>query len=586
MLLVGPEPRRKASGRNVGRPLRKQSQRIEFTARLSILVTNTTRSNVSRVRRERKRKNRAPPLASRKELVDVLCVSGRDVVKGAAEERMERTTKDSGETTAQRGAATSFIFSAVMAAVVGGFAAAGVAAQSASAGKQTAAPLTTTPAEHWVETWGTAESPARIPPPAAAPATSGAANATAQRPAAAAAQPPLTTPIPIAPEATPLSTTRGTPRRRYNLPPAVTNFDNQTVRMIFRVSIGGSEIRVRLYNAFGARTVMIGAARVALHAKDSAIAPGSNRPLTFGGKPTATIYAGQVLISDPVRLAVAPLSNLVVSLYFPEETGPPTYHPLGLQPTYASGPGDFTAAPEINNPASTTEAYYYVEAIDVMAPADAAAIVTFGDSITDGDQSTPGAYAMWPAILAGRLHANAATRDIAVVNEGISGNRILGNDVSGLARIRLQALDVPGVKWITVLEGINDINLAMRQKAAAAAGGPEAPAFSADDLIAAYEQIIDAAHMRGIKVIGCTLTPYGGSSGFTDEGEAIREAANNWIRTSGKFDAVVDFDKVTRDASDPKRFSPAAESPDMLHPGDAGYKMMGDAFELRMFARR
>ncbi len=497
---------------------------------------------------------------------------------------MERTMKDTGRATAWCGAARSVVFWAFVTLAAAGFAAARGGGQSASVGKQTAMARTTA-GEHWVETWGTAESPARIPaPPPAQPANSGAGRAPAQNPSSAAVQNPIAAPIPIAPEATALSTTPGTPRRRYNLPLAVTNFDNQTVRMVFRVSIGGSEMRLRFYNAFGGRTVTIGAAHVGLHVKDSGIVPGSDRPLTFGGKPTATMYAGQVLISDPVVLKVAPLSELAVSLYFPEKTGPPTYHPLGLQLTYTSGPGDFTSATEIANPASTTEAYYYLEGVDVMAPAGAAAIVTFGDSITDGDQSTPGTYAMWPAILAERLHANTATRDIAVVNEGISGNRILGNDVSGLARIRLQALDVPGVKWITVLEGINDINLAMRQKATAAAGGPEAPPFSADDLIEAYEQIIDAAHMRGIKVIGCTLTPYGGSSGYKDEGEAIREAANDWIRTSGKFDAVVDFDKVTRDASDPKRFSPAAESPDMLHPGDAGYKMMGDAFELRMFA--
>lgn len=205
---------------------------------------------------------------------------------------------------------------------------------------------------------------------------------------------------------------------------------------------------------------------------------------------------------------------------------------------------------------------------------------------------------MWPAILAERLQANTATRNVAVVNEGISGNRILGDNVSGLSRFSLQALDVPGVKWITVLEGINDINAAMRERAAAAARAsesaassatttqPDAVAFSAGDLIAAYQQMIEAAHMRGIKVIGCTLTPYGESSGYKDEGEAIREAANNWIRTSGQFDAVIDFDKVTRDAADPKKFSAAADSPDMLHPGDAGYKMMADAFKVAMFAPR
>lgn len=454
--------------------------------------------------------------------------------------------------------------------------------------------------EHWVETWGAAETPARIPPAnlaagrgaqpagtvqgqagAASSAPATAAPAAAVPPAApAAVQNVLTTPIPIAPQMAPPSNTAvgsSTPQRRYNLPRAVSNFDNQTVRMILHVSIGGPEIRVRFYNAVGARTVKIGTAHLALHAKESGIVPGSDRGITFGGKKTATMYAGQVLTSDPVRLTVPPLSDIAVSVYFPEDTGAPTNHPLGLQPTYTSGPGDFTSAAEISDPTNVSEAYYFLEGVDVAAPADAAAIVTFGDSITDGDQSTPGAYAMWPAILAERLHENAGTKNIAVVNEGISGNRILGDNVSGLSRFPLQALDVPGVKWITVLEGINDINGAMR-------ANPPDTKFSAEDLISAYEQMIDAAHMRGIKVIGCTLTPYGGSSGYKDEGEAIREATNNWIRTSGKFDAVIDFDKAARDANDSKRFSPAAESPDLLHPGDAGYKMMAGAFRLEMFA--
>lgn len=460
---------------------------------------------------------------------------------------------------------------------------AGAAQRPASAAPTATAAKTASANLHWVETWGTAETPARTAPPAAL-----AGRRPQPAPPPAALQNRLATPIPIAPEMAPASNTAaggGTPQRRYNLPRAESKFDNQTVRMFFRVSIGGSTIRLRFYNAFGSQAVTIGAAHVALHARASGIVPGSDRALTFSGKPTATMYAGQMLVSDPVKLKVSPLGELAVSLYFPQETGAPTYHPLGLQPTYTSAAGDFTSAAEITDPTSVTEAYYYVAGVDVAAPANAEAIVTFGDSITDGDQSTPGANAMWPAILAERLQANAATRNVAVVNEGISGNRILGDNVSGLSRFRLQALDVPGVKWITVLEGINDINAAIRAKAAAAEGrGGELASFSAEDLIAAYQQMIEEAHMRGIKVIGCTLTPYGESSGYKDEGEAIREAANTWIRTSGRFDAVVDFDKVTRDATNTKNFSAAADSPDMLHPGDAGYKMMGDAFKLAMFA--
>ncbi len=207
-------------------------------------------------------------------------------------------------------------------------------------------------------------------------------------------------------------------------------------------------------------------------------------------------------------------------------------------------------------------------------------IVTFGDSITDGDQSTPDRIAMWPAILAARLQANAATRDIGVVNAGISGNRLLGDNTSGLARLTMHALSVPGVKWITLLEGINDITAATRPLPPGS--GPHTP-VTADDLIAAYKQVIAMAHMQGVKVIGCTLTPYAESRAYSEAGEAIRQAVNTWIRTSNAFDAVVDFDAVTRDPKQPNRLRPEADSPDDLHPGDPGYKMMADAIPLTLF---
>jgi lysophospholipase L1-like esterase len=448
------------------------------------------------------------------------------------------------------------------------------------AGAAAAQTAVTSGDQHWVATWGAAQTPARISLPGAARGAQPApATPTPQSPPAAPA-------IPIAPQVAPPQP--DVVQRRYNLPPAVSNFNNQTVRMILRTSIGGQTLRIRLFNAVGAPTVTLGAAHVALHAKDSAIVPGSDRALTFSGLPSATMYAGEVLISDPVKLNVAPLSDLAVSLYFPDATGAPTNHPLGLRPTYTSAAGDFTAASEISDPSSITEAYYWLEGVDVLAPADAAAIVTFGDSITDGDQSTPGLDAMWPAVVAERLQADKSTVHIAVVNEGISGNRILGDNVSGLSRFAHQALDVPGVRWITVLEGINDINAAMRALSAPAGSNGEtttaAPKpFSAENLITAYRQMIDAAHSRGVNIIGCTLTPYGGSSNYKDPGEAIREAANDWIRTPGHFDAVIDFDAATRGSADPKRFSLNAESPDLLHPGDAGYKMMANAIRLSLF---
>jgi lysophospholipase L1-like esterase len=344
--------------------------------------------------------------------------------------------------------------------------------------------------------------------------------------------------------------------------------------MIVRSTIGGSRVRVRVSNAVGGASVTVGSAHIALREKDSAIVPASDRVLTFSGKPTATIYAGQVLFSDPVNLQLASLTDVAVSLYFPRQTSAQTNHRFSLHSTYVSKEGDFTGQQAIADPASTMESYYYLAGVDVMAPANAAAIVTFGDSITDGDQSSLNTNSEWPAVLAARLQANKATAHVGVVNAGISGNRILGDSGGGMVRFFHDALDQPGVKWITLLEGINDISAGARQT------GPNA--FSADDLIAAYKQMIEMAHAAGVKIIGCTLTPFGGSSAYSDRGEEIRTAANAFIR-SGAFDAVIDFDAAVRDAADPKHFRKEADSPDLLHPGDAGYKLMGEAIDLSIF---
>ena len=214
-----------------------------------------------------------------------------------------------------------------------------------------------------------------------------------------------------------------------------------------------------------------------------------------------------------------------------------------------------------------------------MAPSNAGTLVTFGDSITDGDQSSNETNSMWPAVLAARLQKNKATAGIAVVNAGISGNRVLGDNQSALARLDHDVLSHPGVRWISILEGINDITGGSR-------GLPGVPRITADMLIAAYRQIINTAHARGVQVIGCTITPYGGATPFNEYGESVRSAVNQWIRTGGAFDAVIDFDSAVRDSRDPLRFRPEADSPDMLHPGDAGYKLMGEAVDLSIFARK
>jgi lysophospholipase L1-like esterase len=360
------------------------------------------------------------------------------------------------------------------------------------------------------------------------------------------------------------------------VPAALPGVKSQTIRMIARVSIGGDTVRVRLAHAFGAAAVSVGEARIAIRAKGSAIETGTDRPLTFGGRTSIKIHGGQVVVSDPVMLMVRPMTDVAVSVYFPDETGPPTSHTFGLRPTYVSTEGNFTSAPDIASVASTMESYYWLAGIDVLAPPDAGTLVTFGDSITDGDQSTPDTNGMWPAVLAARLQANRPTRHVAVVNAGISGNRVLGDNNSGLVRLVSHALSVPGARWITVLEGINDI-------AAATRPGSTAPPLAADDLIAAYRQMIEMAHTYGLRVIGCTITPYGESSAYSDRGEGIRRAVNEWIRTSRSFDAVVDFDAVTRDPTQPTRFRPEADSPDMLHPGNGGYRLMAESIDLSMF---
>jgi lysophospholipase L1-like esterase len=456
----------------------------------------------------------------------------------------------------------------------------------ATQARQSRATTPTATAERWVATWGTALQLARI---AGGPAGRG--STPGGQPGTPAAHGAAATPVaaPSVPMPPPPSS-QGFPPRRFGAPVEIPQVAEQTVRMIVRTSIGGRRVRIRLANAFGAATVTIGAAHVARRQEGSAIVAGSDRRLTFDGEATARIYAGQSLLSDPVDLDVAPLSDLAVSLYIAGDAGAPTAHRFGLRPTYISARGNHAAAARIEPVEQTTESYYWLAGVDVLAPAGAGTIVTFGDSITDGDQSTPDTNRMWPARLAERLQASAATRQVAVVNAGIAGNRLLGDNNGGVVRFVAHALSVPGVRWITVLEGINDITIAGRRfgqppaTAPGAVAAPAAPPFSADDLIDAYRQMIAAAHAEDIRVIGCTLTPFGGSSAYSERGEAIRQAVNDWIRTSGAFDAVVDFDAVTRDRTDPQRFSAEAESPDLLHPGDGGYRVMAEAFDLALFA--
>lgn len=440
--------------------------------------------------------------------------------------------------------------------------------------------------EHWVPTWGTAQQLIRTAPPTPTGANgsgpAAAAPAPNAPPTASAAGAPQ--PAAPAPAQTPPSTVAPAQRGGRGAQPfRVTTLTNQTVRMILRTSIGGARARVKLSNAFGSSAVKVGAAHLARRASDSSIVPASDRALTFAGQASFTMMPGVVVVSDPVDIDIPALSDLAVSLYFPEETGSPTTHATGLRPTYVSTEGDFSARAEFPL-AGTTQQYYWISSIEVAASPDASAIVAFGDSITDGARSTPGTNNSWPALLAARLRANKATANVAVVNEGIGGNRLLTDavglaGVSALARFDRDVLGHPGVKWLMILEGINDIGTL-------GATTPPADPVTTEALVWALQQMIDRAHAHGIKVVGCTLTPYEGAGYARENGEVIRDAVNRWIRTSGAFDAVVDFEAATRDPANPKRFRPEFDPGDHLHPNDAGYKAMADAVDLAIFTAK
>ena len=365
------------------------------------------------------------------------------------------------------------------------------------------------------------------------------------------------------------------PRPVFPPPPTI---HNQTVRMIVHTSIGGHRVRVQLSNTFGTSALQVGGAHIALREKDSAIVPGSDRPLTFSGGPSFNIPPGAEILSDPVDLDVPELGDLVISVFIPGEASSATVHLTGLHTTYISQPGDFTGAPSIEA-ATTVQMWYWISAVDVLASTDSGLIVAFGDAITDGATSTPDTNSSWPSQLARRLVANKATAKLAIVNEGISGNRVLndGAGVSALQRFDRDVLSQPGVKWLIVLEGINDIGIGSLP------GADPSDAVTTDDLIAGYRQIIERAHVHGIKVIGATLTPYAGAAYASEKGEAIREAVNKWTLTSGAYDAVVDFDAATQDPANPKQIRSAYNIRDHLHPNDEGYKAMADAVNLSIF---
>ena len=376
---------------------------------------------------------------------------------------------------------------------------------------------------------------------------------------------------------------------RAALPPAATaaagqplpapplNFNNQTLRQIVRVSIGGPEVRVVFSNAFGTAPLRVGAANVALRDTGDAIVAGSSRPLRFSGKAAASIAPGSVLVSDPVMLTVPDSADLAIDLYLPGDTaaeGSPLAHHPGngaLQTNYVSEPGNHAAAARL--PVRTrTLIWHFLSRVEVTAPGPVGAIVTFGDSLTDGSRSTPDTNNRWPNHLARRLLGQNIR--MAVANAGIGGNRLLsdGNSQSALARFDRDVLAQAGATHLVVLIGINDI------------GNHQA---TVDDLIAGHRQIIARARGRGLKVYAATLTPFEGATlapGYwTPEGEAMRQALNQWLRTAGEYDGIFDFDAAVRDPAHPSKVLPKYVSSDNLHPNDAGYEALANAVDLSVF---
>jgi len=358
---------------------------------------------------------------------------------------------------------------------------------------------------------------------------------------------------------------------------AAAGFDDQTLREIIFPSVGGDLIRLELTNVFGASALRIGHVTVALAGLGATVVPGTIHPVTFGGSPSARIPAGQQVLSDPVGIRVAALQDLAVSVFLPGRTGRATLHTDAQQVNWVSAAGDHAAEAGSGAFTAGIPSWYYVSGLLVRSPAAVGTVVAFGDSITDGVGSTIDGNGRWPNDLARRLDGLAGPT-LAVADEGIGGNRVLTGSrccgASALARFTRDVLDQPGVRDIIVLEGINDIGFS--------AGPPSHAEVSPAQMIAGYEQLIARAHARGVRIFGATLPPFQGAGYYTPAGEATREAVNTWIRTSGAFDGVVDFDAAMRDPANPLRLSSAYDSGDHLHPNDAGYQAMADAINLQM----
>ncbi len=358
-----------------------------------------------------------------------------------------------------------------------------------------------------------------------------------------------------------------------------------TVRQIVHLSAGGPMLRVHLSNAFGTEALHFTAVHIAhpLAPGSSTIDAATDRALTFNGQRDVLVPPGAEYVSDPIPYPVPQLSDLAVTFHLDEPPSRESGHP-GSRATSYYVHGDAVAAPVLDG-AARVDHWYQLSEVDVQAGRGAGSVVTLGDSITDGHGATTNGNDRWTDVLARRLQQSPATRNIGVSNQGIGGNHLLtdGLGPNALARLDRDVLAPAGVRWLIVLEGVNDLGALARKGDAT----PEEHAALVQRILGAYQQIVARAHAHGIRVIGATITPYTGSDYYHPEpaNEADRLAVNAWIRTPGHFDAVLDFDKVVRDPAHPDHLLPAYDCGDHLHPSPAGYKAMGDAIPLSLFAR-
>ncbi|HTM94743.1 MAG TPA: SGNH/GDSL hydrolase family protein [Croceibacterium sp.] len=365
-------------------------------------------------------------------------------------------------------------------------------------------------------------------------------------------------------------------------PFAAASYDNVTLTQIVRLTEGGNKLRVRFSNRYGAMPLEIGAARiVAIDGQGKEIA-GSARTLTFGGAAGAVIPRGAPFVSDTVAVDVPDLARMKVEIYLPKPTGPCTCHLTGMDTLAVSPAGNFVGKPF--TPVSTAQFRAFLSGIEVDSPDAKGTIVAYGDSITDGVGSTPGANRRWPDVLAERLQA--AGKEWAIANQAISGNRVLapGMGESALSRFDEDVLSLPNVEYMIVFEGVNDIGNAFGPRT----GGPQLPGLdqpqiTVEQMIAGYKQLIARAHEKGIKVIGSPIGPYKGAGYWSEEGEAARQKINDWIVNGGAFDGVVRLDTAFADPADPRQMREGYHMGDHLHGSDAGLKAVGDSIDLGLF---